>query len=82
MVHSTPSLNISLHARNIAEFNAFLVDISDQITEEELEQMKFLCVRQNNSNYLPRGKLVAIKNQREFFNFLRQHDKICPEDVS
>ena len=82
MAHSTPSLNISLPARNIAEFNALLVNIADQITEEELEKMKFLCVRQNNSNYLPRGKLVANKSQREFLNFLRQHDKICPEDVS
>ena len=79
---STRSLNISLPARNYPEFNAFLNQIADEITKEELEQMKFLCLRQNNDNYLPRGELQAIKSQREFLSFLRQHDRICPEDVS
>ena len=44
--------------------------------------MKFLCDEQTNDNYLPRGKLLAIKSQREFLSFLRQHGKICPDDVS
>ena len=79
---STPPPNISLPARNTAEFNAFLAEIADQITEEELEEMKFLCGGKKYGNCLPRGKLAAIKTQREFLSFLRHHDIICPEDVS
>ena len=44
--------------------------------------MKFLCNDQTNNNDLPRGKLDAIKSQREFLSFLRHRDKICLEDVS
>ena len=35
-----------------------------------------------NNNYLPRGKLDAIKNPYKFLSFLHQRDIICPEDVS
>ena len=82
MAHSPRPPNISLPARYIPEFNAFLVSIAEEITEEELEKMKFLCARQKNNNYLPQGKLDAIKNPHEFLSFLHQRDKICPEDVS
>ena len=47
MAHSLRQLNISLLVRNTAEFNAFLAEIADQITEEELEEMKFLCGGKN-----------------------------------
>ena len=64
---------------NEGEFNAFLVKIADEITKDELQQMKFLCMEPNNN--LPRGKLHEIKEPREFVNFLRQRGKISPEDV-
>ena len=82
MAQSTRPPNISLLVRNIKEFDAFLVNIADEITKEELEKMKFLCARQNNNNYLPLGKLDAIENQREFLDFLRQHGKIRQDDMS
>ena len=82
MAQSTRPLNILLPARNTAEFNAFLAQIADQITEEELEKMKFLCDGPQTNNYLPREKLHAIKNPRKILSFLRHHDKICLEDVS
>ena len=82
MAQSTPPPNISLLVRNITEFDAFLVNIADEITKEELEKMKFLCARQNNNNYLPLGKLDAIENQREFLDFLRQQGKIRQDDLS
>ena len=82
MAQSTPPPNISLPARNTAEFNAFLAKIADQITEEELEKMKFLCDRSQTNTSLPRGKLHGIINPREFLSFLHHHDKICLEDVS
>ena len=82
MAQSTRPPNISLLVRNITEFDAFLVNIADEITKEELEKMKFLCARQNNNNYLPLGKLDAIENLREFLDFLRQQGKIRQDDLS
>ena len=64
---------------NEAEFNAFLVEIADEITKEELRQMKFLCFELSNN--LPRGKLDEIKEPREFVNFLRKRNIISPGDV-
>ena len=79
---STPSMADLTPLRtctNEGEFNAFLVKIADEITKDEVQQMKFLCMEQNNN--LPRGKLDEIKEPREFVNFLRQRGKISPEDV-
>ena len=64
---------------NEEEFNAFLVKIADEITKDELHQMKFLCMQQNNN--LPRRRLDEIEETQEFVNFLRQRGKISPEDV-
>ena len=47
---------------NEAEFSVFLVEIADQITKKEVDEMKFLC------NSLPRGRLEEIKEPREFVN--------------
>ena len=46
MAHSTQPPDISLTARNTVEFNDFLAQIADKITEEELKKMKFLCDEQ------------------------------------
>lgn len=64
---------------NEAEFNAFLVEIADEITEEELRHMKFLCFELNNN--LPRGRLDEINAPREFVNFLRERGVISPGDI-
>ena len=82
MAQSTRPPNISLPPRNKAEFDTFLGDIAREITKEELDKMKFLCARQYNNNYLPRGELDAIERQHEFLRFLSQEEKICQEDVS
>ena len=47
---------------NEAEFSVFLVEIADQITKEEVDEMKYLCT------LLPRGRLDEIKEPREFVN--------------
>ena len=64
---------------NEAEFNAFLVEIADEITKEELRQMKFLCFELSNN--LPRGKLDEIKEPREFVSLLRKRGIISPGNV-
>ena len=64
---------------NEEEFNAFLVKIADEITKEEVHDMKFLCLEQNYN--LPRGRLDEIKEPREFVSFLRQSGTISPGDV-
>ena len=40
MADSTPLRTSTIEA----EFNAFLVEIADQITKEEVNEMKFLCL--------------------------------------
>ena len=64
---------------NEAEFNAFLVEIADQITKDEVPEMKFLCLEQDNN--LPRGKLDEIKEPREFVRFLRKRGIISPGNI-
>jgi len=61
---------------NEAEFSVFLVEIADQITKKEVDEMKFLCT------LLPRGRLEEIKEPREFVNFLRSEGIIWPGNVS
>ena len=60
---------------NEAEFSVFLVEIADQITKKEVDEMKFLCT------VLPRGRLDEIKEPREFVNFLRNEGIIWPGNV-
>ena len=64
---------------NEAEFNAFLVQIADEITKDELLEMRFLCL--NLESNLSRGPLEAIEEPREFVNFLRRRDIISPGNV-
>ena len=59
---------------NEEEFGAFLVEIADKITKEEVRQMKFLCSK-------VRGRLDEIKEPLEFVNFLRQSGIISPGDI-
>ena len=76
---SMPDLTPLRTSTNEAEFNAFLVTIADEITKEEVHEMKFLCLELNNN--LPRGKLDEIKEPREFVSFLRKRGIISPGDV-
>ena len=76
MVDLTP---LQIRTNEADQFNAFLVEIADEITKEELRQMKFLCFELNNN--LPRGRLDEIKAPREFVNFLRERGIISPGDV-
>jgi len=64
---------------NEAEFNAFIAQIADEITKDEIREMKFLCL--NRDSNLPRGPLEAIEQPREFVNFLRRGDIISPGNV-
>lgn len=77
---SMAALNPLRTVTNYEEFNAFLVSIADEITNEEVKEMKFMCLEPNNN--LPRGHLDRIESPREFLNFLREKGKIWPEDVS
>jgi len=63
-----------------AKFNYFLVQIADEITKDELLEMRFLCL--NLDRNLPRGRLDAIEEPREFVKFLRRRGIISPGNVS
>ena len=80
MAQARRSPSIWLPAISYKEFNAILVQICGEITQEEFKQMKFLCQDQNNN--LPRAELDAIENSFELLSFLRRKGKIWREDVS
>ena len=62
----------------MADFNYFLLQIANEITRKELDDMKFLC---EGDDDLPRAKLEPIANPRELLNLLRKSDKIRPGEV-
>ena len=81
MAQASRSPSTWLPVTRYEEFkNALLVQISGEITQEELIQMKFLC--QDPNFNLPGGELDAIENPRELLSFLGRKGKIWPEDVS
>ena len=71
---ASPTLNSGIKE---AEFNHFLLKIADEITNDELLRMKFLC-----EDHLPKGKLALINAPRELLSFLRKSGKIGPENVT
>ena len=62
----------------MADFNFFLLKIANEITNEELTDMKFLC----EGYGLPRGKLDPITKPRDLLNFLSSSGKIRPGEVT
>ena len=80
MAQARRSPSIWLPAISYEEFNAFLVQICGEITQNEFKQMKFLC-RDPNSD-LRIDELDAIENSRELLSFLRRKGKIWPGDLS
>jgi len=71
------ALSVPTNEEKNAEFSASLFRIANEITQEELKGMKFLCI-----NELPRGKLDSIENPMEFLAFLQERRKIRPGDVT
>ena len=70
------ALSTATNGQKNAEFNHFLLEIADEITKDQIDEMKFLC-----EGDLPKGVLDSIENPREFLNFLRIRGKIGPDDV-
>lgn len=76
------ALPVPTNEEKNAEFSASLFRIANEITQEELKEMKFLCINPGRINELPRGKLDSIENPVEFLDFLRVRGKIRPDDVT
>ena len=76
------ALSVPTNEEKNAEFSASLFRIANEITQEELKGMKFLCINPGLINALPRGKLDSIENPMEFLAFLQERGKIRPGDVT
>jgi len=64
-------------AANSRAFRVFLLHIAEDITEDELDKLKFLCQED-----LPRGTLESVKTPRAFFELLCERGKICLGNVT
>lgn len=64
-------------AANSRAFRVFLLHIAEDITEDELDKLKFLCQED-----LPKGTLESVKTPRAFFELLCERGKICLGNVT
>uniref|UniRef100_H3A691 Astrocytic phosphoprotein PEA-15 n=1 Tax=Latimeria chalumnae TaxID=7897 RepID=H3A691_LATCH len=61
----------------MAEYNALLDDLMDNITNEDLEQLKSACKED-----IPSDKSEEITCSKEWFNFLEKHEKLSKDNLS
>lgn len=59
------------------DYRAFLLRISDHITEEKLKQLKYLCL-----DYIPEGDLEKISSPLNLFRDLERRHMIGIHDLS
>ena len=62
------------HRRNYGLFRELLLQLSNSLTANELEELKFLC-----GDVLPRGRLDSIKQGFELFQALEHLNKLSLE---
>ena len=62
---------------SFAAFKMNLMSISNQLTMEDLEKMKFFV--QGN---IPKGKLQFITKPFELFSLMMENDSLSPTDVN
>uniref|UniRef100_H3A692 Astrocytic phosphoprotein PEA-15 n=1 Tax=Latimeria chalumnae TaxID=7897 RepID=H3A692_LATCH len=63
--------------QKMAEYNALLDDLMDNITNEDLEQLKSACKED-----IPSDKSEEITCSKEWFNFLEKHEKLSKDNLS
>ncbi|XP_077356256.1 astrocytic phosphoprotein PEA-15 isoform X1 [Festucalex cinctus] len=64
-------------ARKMAEYNSLLSDLSDNITNEDLEQLKSACKED-----IPEEHSNAITSCKEWFSYLEKNDKLAHDNLS
>ena len=62
---------------SFAAFKMILMSISNQLTIDDLEKMKF-CVQ----GYIPKGKLQNITKPFELFTLMMENDLLSPTNVN
>ena len=80
-IHSPPRiLEIAsplIMAANSRAFRVFLFHTAEDITESELDKLKFLC-----RDDLPKGELESVETPLQFLELLCKRGKICLGNVT
>lgn len=61
----------------MAEYSSLLSDLSDNITNEDLEQLKSACKED-----IPEDQSNNITSSKEWFSYLEKNDKLAQGEVS
>ncbi|KAG8538842.1 hypothetical protein GDO81_021980, partial [Engystomops pustulosus] len=59
------------------EYGALLQELSENITNEDLDQLKSACKED-----IPTEKSEEITSCQDWFNFLEKHDKLAKDNLS
>ncbi|KAI4891502.1 hypothetical protein NFI96_027435 [Prochilodus magdalenae] len=62
---------------NMSEYSSLLSDLSENITNEDLEQLKSACKED-----IPEDQSNSITSSKEWFNYLEEHDKLAQDNLS
>ncbi|XP_066515968.1 astrocytic phosphoprotein PEA-15 [Hoplias malabaricus] len=63
--------------RIMSEYSSLLSDLSENITNEDLEQLKSACKED-----IPEDQSNSITSSKEWFNYLEKNDKLAQDNLS
>lgn len=61
----------------MSEYSSLLSDLSENITNEDLEQLKSACKED-----IPEDQSNSITSSKEWFNYLEKNDKLAQDNLS
>ncbi len=56
----------------MSEYSSMLSDLSENITNEDLEQLKSACKED-----IPEDQSISITSSKDWFSYLENHDKLA-----
>ena len=65
------------HRSSVSEFRKLLFFLSEKLTEEEVDQLKYILL-----DTIPKGKVEDIKNGRQLFKVLEEADQLQESKTS
>ncbi|KPP77182.1 astrocytic phosphoprotein PEA-15-like [Scleropages formosus] len=71
-------MNSMMYGTNqaMSEYRVLLCDLSDNITNEDLEQLKSACKED-----IPEDESEAITSSKEWFSYLEKNDKLAHDII-
>lgn len=69
-------MNSTVHENRPSPFRTLLFDISEELTRQDVEKIKYLC-----SDSIPRGPAEDIQNGLQLFDALERNALISPQNL-